>query len=90
VNDFNTSWENGSFVPIGYSEEDHANGMPKLLPLLTLSDENPLWCRYSRKLFASEGAYNSYLKGKNFQKAKRWYETTYKVCKGILNLLLTF
>lgn len=43
-------------------------------------EENPLYCKYSRKIFASEGAYNSYLKGKNFQKAKKWYESNFKVC----------
>lgn len=64
--EFTTSWENGSFVPIGYDEKDQAN------------DENPLWCKYSRKLFSSETAFNGYKKGKNFQKAQKWYETSYK------------
>ena len=57
--DFTASWDDGTFIPVGYNDVDHSNA------------EKPLWCKYSRKLFANETAYASYLKGKSFQKAKR-------------------
>lgn len=79
VEDFNRSWDEGTFAPVGYNETDQANGVCANCECLIQSEENPLWCKYSRKLFASEGAYKGYLKGKNFQKAKKWHDTSYKV-----------
>jgi len=66
VTDFDASWSSGTFVPIGYNEEDQA------------LDDNPLWCKYSRRLFTNEKAFNGFRTGKNFVKAKKWYDTTYR------------
>jgi len=67
--DFNSTWDQGTFVPVGYNEVDQSN------------EERPFYCKYSRKVFGNEAAYNGYLKGKGFLKAKKWYESSYrKMC----------
>jgi len=64
--DFERDWVSGSAVPVGYDEEDK------------FKESDPLFCKYSRKKFSSEVAYEGYLKGKNFKRAKTFYETVYR------------
>lgn len=62
--DFARSWEDGTFIPVGYNDEDRAR------------DENPLWDKYSQKLFTNENVFKSYKSGKQYQKNVQRYETS--------------
>lgn len=64
--DFNTQWENGSFLPVGYCDIDRER------------EESGLWCKYSQKQFSNQTTYDAFLKGKNFKKAQKWYDSTFK------------
>lgn len=41
-------------------------------------EESGLWCKFSQKQFANRAVFEGYQKGKNYQKAKKWYESTFK------------
>uniref|UniRef100_A0A6B2L385 Matrin-type domain-containing protein n=1 Tax=Arcella intermedia TaxID=1963864 RepID=A0A6B2L385_9EUKA len=64
--DFESEWQSGMFKPFCYTEADSEK------------EANPLYCKYSKKLFKNEGSFQAYRSGKNFKKVKNFYETTYK------------
>jgi len=64
--DFERDWMSDSFTPVGYNDEDRAR------------ESDPFYCKYSRRKFVNESAYAGYIKGKNYKRAKTWYETGYK------------
>jgi len=64
--EFNVSWESGSFVPVGYTDAERER------------ESNPLWDKYSQKLFTNENAFKGYKNGKKFEKNVHWYNTSFK------------
>jgi len=64
--EFEENWTNGSYLPVGYCDIDRER------------EDGGLWCKYSQKQFGNKAAYEGYLKGKNFKKSQKWYETTFK------------
>jgi len=64
--DFERDWMSDCFTPVGYNEEDRVR------------ESDPLYCKFSRRKFINETAYNSYIKGKNYKRAKNWYEAGFK------------
>jgi splicing factor 3A subunit 3 len=64
--DFNTEWANGSFVPVGFTDAERER------------ESNPLWDKYSQKLFTNENAFKGYKNGKKYEKNVQWYNSTFK------------
>eukprot|EP01123_Difflugia_compressa_P000764 TRINITY_DN10894_c0_g1_i1.p1 TRINITY_DN10894_c0_g1~~TRINITY_DN10894_c0_g1_i1.p1 ORF type:complete len:335 (+),score=70.16 TRINITY_DN10894_c0_g1_i1:87-1007(+) len=65
--DFDRDWISGTFAPVGGYDEEEAK-----------KEADPLYCKYTRKKFNSASVYQGYQQGKNYKRAKAWYETTYK------------
>eukprot|EP01125_Pyxidicula_operculata_P020016 TRINITY_DN72_c0_g2_i1.p1 TRINITY_DN72_c0_g2~~TRINITY_DN72_c0_g2_i1.p1 ORF type:complete len:473 (-),score=112.21 TRINITY_DN72_c0_g2_i1:35-1399(-) len=49
------SWNSGTLVPINYNDEDREN------------EQDPLWCKYTRKLHKNQAAKESFEKGKKYK-----------------------
>jgi len=64
--EFNAAWDSNTFVPVGYTDAERER------------ESNPLWDKYSQKLFTNENAFKGYKNGKKFEKNVQWYNTTFK------------